>query len=347
VVNALGGIKMYFPEPVYDSYSGLNIQTTGCIALNGTQALQVVRARHLQYKGPGVSTHDPAYWPHEALSDLARIRRDHEFLRVLASAVTARGLGNPLTDQRLISGVVGQLEVDSGFSATDMLNLVLTFHSVSVNKVPQLTLPVSVDDAGSSYREGGSYGDVEFTAEPQDHQAIDEFLGLTGNDDTFSGGTLPSPGAVTVSVMNGSGAYNQATETASSLQALRFHIGTIGNTTPVGQQAETVVYYSSMNASGLAAAQAVADSLSGAVILSYNPSEVSPGSQVTVVTGTDFTVNPPALSAMGSTGSTAASTTTTTTSSPRSAVLAPPIPTVQALQPWDPRSCTASGGEGT
>ena len=45
VVNALGGIKMYFPEPVYDAYSGLNIQTTGCLALNGTQALQVVRAR--------------------------------------------------------------------------------------------------------------------------------------------------------------------------------------------------------------------------------------------------------------------------------------------------------------
>ena len=41
VVNALGGLKMYFPEPVFDSYSGLNIETTGCINLNGTQALQV------------------------------------------------------------------------------------------------------------------------------------------------------------------------------------------------------------------------------------------------------------------------------------------------------------------
>ncbi len=80
VVNSLGGIKMYFPEPVYDAYSGLNIQTTGCLQLNGTQALQVVRARHLQYKPPGVTTTDPAYWPQEAQSDLARIRRDHEFL---------------------------------------------------------------------------------------------------------------------------------------------------------------------------------------------------------------------------------------------------------------------------
>ena len=59
VVQALGGIKMYFPEPVYDAYSGLNIQTTGCLQLNGTQALQVVRARHVQYKGPGVTTDDP------------------------------------------------------------------------------------------------------------------------------------------------------------------------------------------------------------------------------------------------------------------------------------------------
>ena len=72
VVQALGGIKMYFPEPVYDAYSGLNIQTTGCLELNGTQALQVVRARHVQYKGPGVTTTDPAYWPQEAQSDIAR-----------------------------------------------------------------------------------------------------------------------------------------------------------------------------------------------------------------------------------------------------------------------------------
>ena len=93
---------MYFPEPVYDAYSGLNIQTTGCLSLNGTQALQVV-PRHLQYKGPGVTTDDPKYWPQEAESDIARIRRDHEYLRVLA-AVKAKGLSNPITDQQLVSG---------------------------------------------------------------------------------------------------------------------------------------------------------------------------------------------------------------------------------------------------
>ena len=304
VVQALGGIKMYFPEPVFDAYSGLNIQTTGCLSLNGTQALQVVRARHLQYKGPGVTTTDPNYWPQENQSDLARIRRDHEFLRVLAAAVKAKGLSNPITDEQLVAGVVGQLTVDSGFSASDMISLVLGFHNVNVNAAPQLTMPVVVDQFGSYIYQGGNYGDIEFPAQTQDHTAIDQFLGLSSNnDDTYSGGKLPAPSTVTVSVLNGSGAYNQATDTANSLQALGFKIGTIGDVASVGHEAETVVYYSSKTPAELAAAQAVANSMTGAVIMAEDPTQVKPGSQVTVVTGTQFSVNaPPATTTPTSVG---------------------------------------------
>jgi LCP family protein required for cell wall assembly len=363
VVNALGGIKMYFPEPVYDAYSGLNIQTTGCLALNGTQALQVVRARHLQYRGTGVTTRDPSYWPQENQSDLARIRRDHEFLRVLANAVKQKGLGDPITDNQLVSGVVGQLTVDSGLSATDMISLTLGFHGVDVNRAPQLTLPVQVDQFGGYVYKGGSYGNIEFPAEPQDHAAVDQFLGLTSTgEDTYSGGTLPSPAKVTVSVLNGSGVTNQATDTAQSLAALGFHIGSIGDSPPVGHEAETVVYYSTKSPAALAAAQTVANALSGAVIMARDPSEVKPGSQVTVVTGTDFSVNAPpaATPTTGGTGAAATTTTrgsaSTSTSSPASSSLGssnssagafqPPTSTTQPLQPWDPRSCTAGGGEG-
>ena len=353
VVQALGGIKMYFPEPVYDAYSGLNIQTTGCLSLNGTQALQVVRARHLQYKGPGVTTDDPSYWPQEAQSDIARIRRDHEFLRVLAAAVKAKGLSNPISDQQLVSGVAGQLTVDSGFSASAMIDLVLGYHDVDVSSAPQLTVPVSVDQFGNYVYQGGSYGDIEFPAQPQDHNAVDQFLGLTSNkEDTYSGGMLPSPATVTVSVLNGSGAFNQATTTAQSLQALGFHIGTIGDSPPVGREAETVVYYAAKTPAQLAAAQAVANSLSGAVIMGMDPTQVKPGSQVTVVTGTDFTVDTPAAtSTTASSDATAPSTTTTTSGNSgntgSSGAFQAPTPTVEALQPWDPRSCTPSGGEGT
>ncbi len=356
VVDALGGIKMYFPEPVFDAYSGLNIQTTGCIQLNGTQALQVVRARHLQYKGPGVTSTDPYYWPQEAQSDLARIRRDHEFLRVLAAAVKAKGLSNPITDQQLVAGVVGQLTVDSGFSATDMISLVLGFHNVNANTAPQLTVPVAVDQFGNYVYQGGSYGDIEFPVEPQDHTTVDQFLGLrSSNEDTYSGGALPSPSTVTVSVENGSGVYNQATDTAQALQALGFHIGTLGDVAPVGQEAETVVYYSSKSPTELAAAQAVANSMSGAVIMAEDPTQVKLGSQVTVVTGTDFSVNtPPPAVTPTSTGQAASPAASTTTTAPtpaggntgNSGAFATPTAPVSPLAPWDPRSCTPSGGEG-
>jgi len=277
---------------------------------------------------------------------------------VLATAVKAKGLSNPLTDEQLVSGVVSQLTVDSSFSASAMIDLVLGYHSVDVNSAPQLTMPVSVDQFGSYTYQGGSYGDVEFPAEPQDHNAVDQFLGLSSsNEDTYSGGPLPAPSSVTVSVMNGTGAYNQASDTAASLQALGFKTGTIGDVTAVGQEAETVVYYSSKSPAELAAAQAVANSMSGAVIMADDASQVSPGSQVTVVTGTDFSVNPPAAASTptstgsGSGGSSTSTTAPTSSGSSgntgNSGAFAAPTATVEPLAPWDPRSCTASGGEGS
>jgi LCP family protein required for cell wall assembly len=346
VVNALGGINMYFPEPVYDAYSGLDIQTTGCIHLDGFHALQVVRARHLQYKPPGITTDDPAYWPQEAQSDLARIRRDHEFLRVLATAVAKRGLSNPLTDQSLISGLVGQLVVDNGFSASNMINLVLTFHGVNISKSPQLTVPVSVDQFGDYIYQGGDYGDIEFPSQPQDQSVVNQFLALPNTINSMTGKPLPASSTVTVSVLNGTGVTDQAADTAASLQALGFHIMGTGDTPSVGQEAETVVYYNSKAANVVAAAQAVERSMTGAVIMGRGP--VSDGAEVTVVTGTDFAVNAPKASSTSTTSGVGAPTTspTTTTTTSSNGDFAPPSPAVEALEPWDPRSCTASGQEG-
>ena len=355
VVNVLGGVKMYFPEPVYDAYSGLHQMTTGCVSLDGFHALEVVRARHLQYKGPGVTSSYPEDWPSENLSDLARIRRDHEFLRVLASAVAKQGLSNPITDEQLVSGVAPQLEVDRQFSSSDMVDLVLGFHSVNVSSAPQLTLPVQVDQFGSYVYQGGSYGDVEFPSITQDQQVIDQFLGVDASTDTMTGQKLPTPSAVTVSVLNGSGVYNQATDTSGALGALGFHMLGVGDAPPVGSESETVVYFATKSPANEAAAEAVAHALSGAVVTALGPT--TDGAQVTVVTGTQFTVDAPvattpATSAAGVASTTtpvpaAPSTTTTTSASASAAEFQAPSPAVTPLQPWDPRSCTASGGEGS
>ncbi|HEY4929016.1 MAG TPA: LCP family protein [Acidimicrobiales bacterium] len=345
VVDALGGVKMYFPEPVFDAYSGLQVFTTGCIDLNGVHALQVVRARHLQYKPPGVTTTDPNYWPFENQSDLARIRRDHEFLRVLATAVSTNGLSNPITDGQLISSVAPQLNVDKQFSTSDMVSMVLDFHGVNANSAPQLTLPVQVDQFGSYLYKGGSYGDIEFPSNSQDNQVIDQFLGIDATTDTMTGLPLPAPPTVTVSVLNGSGVTNQATDTSTALGALGFKMVGLGDSTPVGTQAETVVYFAQKTHADQAAAQAVARSMSGAVITALGPT--TDGAQVTVVTGSQFTVNPPPAAATTTTAAPTSTTpSSTTTTAPSSGAFQPPTPAVTPLQPWDPRSCTATGGPG-
>jgi len=386
VVDALGGVKMYFPMPVYDQESSLYVPKTGCQTLNGFQALAVVRARHLQYQptsDDGVSRYS---WPYDPQSDLSRIRRDHEFLRVMASAVAKRGLGNLVTDLRLIDSLSGNLEVDNGFSAATMAHLVLGFHSIDPNTVPQYTLPV-VEDGQEYFYKGGDYGDVVLPIQPQDQDVVARFLGNTSTQDT-SGRALPSPSSFTVAVENGSGVYDRGGSTATALRKLGYDVTSVTDT-PVGANTtETTVLYSSPGQ--LDDALRLQSALSGIAIVGYAPGLIttsapdstrggsgsssttstidvgsalsaSDAADVVVVTGSNFSVNAPAApspstSAPGSSTTTTGvasgrgggTTTTTTVPGPlaNNPDLSAPSGATQALQSWDPRSCTATGGAG-
>lgn len=346
IVNAIGGVKMDFPMPVYDSESYLDVKTPGCKLLNGVEALQVVRARHLQYDPPGLDTSDVNLWPQEAESDIARIARTHEFLRVLASTIAAKNLSNPITDQKIVDAIAPQVQVDSGLSTSAMLQLLEDFHSVNVNSVPQYTLPISTTSFGSYYYGDTNYGDVVFPVESVDQQIIDKFLGESNTTDTMTGKPLPSPSSVNVNVVNGSGTPEQATQTTQDLQALGFNMtGQPGSTTPLSSQVvETVVNYASPKTE--ADAEAVARELSGPVILSQNSNMVTSGSEVTVLTGTGLSVNGSSTSsATGSntTGSNTTGSNTTGSSSANSTVATGLEPASSAMQPlsaWDPRACS-------
>lgn len=350
IVDALGGVKMYFPMPVYDAFSQLNIPAAGCVALNGFEALALVRARHLQYKPASVTTNDHAFWPQDPESDLSRIQRDHEFLRVLASTVAKRGLGNPFIDRSLLAAVAPQLQVDSGLNLTAMVQLLLDFHADNPYSAPQLTIPVLVHDGETYTYDGVDYGSVEFASEPQDTQAIDDAMGVSPNTDPLTGKTLPSPSAITVWVENGTGAYDQATQTAGALQALGYKVTGATDATTQNPVAETFVEYSSK--ADEPAAEQVAHSLSGAVIMALEPT--TDGAAVTVVTGSDFSVNPPpssstttsASAAGSSASSSSAGSSSASSSSSSGSSFLPPTSSNPALAPFDPRSCTASGGEG-
>jgi len=253
--------------------------------------------------------------------------------------VAKRGLSNPLTDNSLLGAVAPQLQVDTSFSLGSMFGLVLTFHGINTAKAPQLTLPVVVLSSLNYYYQGYDYGNVELTSQPNDMQAVSSFLGLGADRNTMTGKQLPSPGSVTVSVLNGTGQTGQAGQTADSLKALGFNVVGQGDTSAGGSLSETTVYYSSSNQ--LAAAEQVLHSLSGAATLGRGPT--ADGAHVTVVTGTNFSVNAPPSNSRSSSSATAPSSATT---APSSSALATPTAPTQALAPFDPRSCTASGGEG-
>jgi len=377
VVNALGGVRMYFPMPVFDAYSGLYVPHPGCIMLDGYRALQVVRARHLQIQtNPTVTNR--ADWTYEALSDIARIRRTHEFLRVLGSKVSARGLGNPLTDQSIALSVLSDLTVDTGFSEGTMVSLATTFAHTNIANVAQETFPVVGVSSPDGYQyKGGSYGDIVFPVQPTGYSLIDQLFGASINQSPFTGQALPTPASFKISVQNGSGITNQAASISAGLTAKGYHVSAMGDRTATGPITETVVWYGGTpppdNADwknpGLEAAQSVMSQIEGPAIMGYNPSEVTPGDLVTVQTGTGLTLKPTGAATTTAKASTSAftsssssltslivelaasstsSTTTTTTVPDPSGIasnpaLGTPSVTNPALEPWDPRTCNAAG----
>lgn len=323
IVQTLGGLKMYFPYPVKDAYSGLNVQTTGCHYLNGFQALAVVRARHLEYKTSSGT------WVEDPLGDLSRIRRDHEFLRVLMASVKQKGISNPITLNSIISSVAPDLHVDSGFSLSDMISLASTFRHLNPNSLPTATLPVAL--VNNFTYNGAPYGDVVYPAQPQDQSIINQYL------------EIPNPtvkkSSYSITVLNGSGIASQASTVATQLKSDGFRVSSTGNTKILAKNVETIIKY---QAGHLQEAEQLRNELSGSVIMGQASANIA--TPVELITGTTLTVAKPTTSTTSNTSATTtgAKTTTSTTSTTATTIAPVTLPATQSnmpLQPWDPRAC--------
>jgi polyisoprenyl-teichoic acid--peptidoglycan teichoic acid transferase len=164
IIDTLGGIRLDFPYPAQDAYSGLHITRAGCQRLDGDQALAVARSRHYRYLKDG-------RWHADPLSDLGRIQRQQTFLRVVLAAAIARGLTNPVHDNQLIGQVVHDLTRDRGLSEGEVIGLGRQFHSFDPSRLGGQTLPVTIAD---NYQ---GFGDVLLVEQPSADQAIASFLG--------------------------------------------------------------------------------------------------------------------------------------------------------------------------
>jgi LCP family protein required for cell wall assembly len=322
-VNALGGVRMDFPERLYDPYSLLGIYHTGCQLIHGFQALALVRSRHLQYDPPGVSPADPAAWPHDPLSDLSRIVRDHEFLKALLTRAEHRGLSNPFVAVRFVHALINQIVMDPGLRS-QLPQLVERFGHLASASIPTLTIPVTTAGALTGYTYGGvSYGDVDFPEEPADWNAIK----------SWDPSALVTSRPQQVVVVDGTGAgTGPAQVVTAALARDGLPVGTPGVATVEAATTETLVQY---HPGQEPMALDVMKQLRGAVML--DPVSAVPAGRVVVDLGT-------AVSAAGETvPSTSSSTTPSSASSTTTTVPAPSgVYTSHAhndLTQFDPRPC--------
>jgi LCP family protein required for cell wall assembly len=343
-VNALGGINVYFPEPLYDADSLLDIGQTGCIHLNGTEALALVRARHLQYDPPG-NTEPQADWPYDPESDLSRIVRDHTFLRIVASTAESEGFTNPLKANAFIGAIINQITIDSGLK-NQLLTLIAHYHNLNPASVPELTLPVTqVAGSDGYFYNGANIGDVDFPDQPADNQVIDE----------WDGSALAAPVAPTsVQVENYTYTSNLATTTAASLTAAGLHATPTAETEVPATTTETLIQYPT---GGLPEALYVMDHLDGALMLQAD--SALPAGTIQVDAGSTFSVAQPkpvtppatAYTASGSVTGGAANGSSAAAASSPAATTTTTVPTpggqtasssADQEQPWDPRPCPST-----
>jgi LCP family protein required for cell wall assembly len=346
IVNALGGVNMYFPTQVMDM-DGLRQMRTGCQHIGGIEALALVRARHVYYS---YDRKTGTWRGYDGSGDLGRIVRDHLFLRVLASTVKQHGLGNPVTDEQLLGAVAPFLTVDTTLGIGEMRSLLSTFSSLGVNSVPLYTAPIIVDTQPYMYK-GLPYGDVVFPSEPQDQQTINAFLGED------PAGLKLHANAITVSVVDGTGSPATTARVASKLRALGYRVVATGSQTPVGPISETTIEYPS--AAHLVQAEKVISALSGTVVMAR--AATLGHADVTVVTGSDLAVasahparssnqaksgptksgptTPSTITTTTTTTVTATTATTATTPNSDGGALTAPTAATSAIPHYDPRAC--------
>jgi LCP family protein required for cell wall assembly len=132
MVDAVGGVSVWFDYPSRDKHTGLFVEQTGCVQLDGVQALQFARSRYFEQFRDGS-------WQQDAASDLGRINRQQEFLRNAMQKAISEGSTSPITATKLVNAAVENLRVDDGLDLWGLANRVRV---MGTGGLSTYTLPV-------------------------------------------------------------------------------------------------------------------------------------------------------------------------------------------------------------
>ncbi|MFC3437499.1 LCP family protein [Nocardia seriolae] len=283
MVDVVGGVEVCTTKPLVDEVLGTVLTTPGKQVVNGSTALDYVRARHVYG---------------EERSDYDRINRQQRFLSsLLRSALSSKVLFDPGKLNGFINAFAQHSFMDN-VTTKDLLTLGRSLQKMQAGNITFLTVPT----AGTT-----SYGN-EIPRE-SDIKAIfravidDQPLPGEKKTDAPTGtSTAPAakpklaavdPSIVSLQVSNGSGQAGVAGTTATKLANQGFQIYSTGNYAD-GTSAKTKVRYSGGHE---AEAATVASSVPGAIL---EPAS-GLGSIVELVVGADFAGTVKAPTAFGQT----------------------------------------------
>jgi LCP family protein required for cell wall assembly len=260
LVDAIGGVPMYFDTPMRDTKSGLDVPTAGCVTLDPDQALAFARSRYLEFQN------SRGRWEEDGTSDLGRITRQQFFVRKALSKAFAIGITDLGTFTRLLNVAKDSVTIDQTIDRGDLFALVQRFKELQPTDIESYSLPVKnhTTNAGAS---------VLLLDQAAAQPALDVFRGRDP-------GVL-TEGQVSVQVFNGSGTAGQARDVGMALQAVGFAVGSAGNA-PGSDQ--TVIQYAPGSE---AAADLLARHLTGPSTLVEDPTLAA--NELALVTGKDFT----------------------------------------------------------
>lgn len=300
MVDAVGGVPLFFEAAVRDKNSGLYQPNLGCVTLMGDQALPFVRSRHLQYMTP------EGEWESDPTADLGRITRQQVFMREALSRVVDDA-SDPLRLRELVDIGVETVGIDGEMGIRDILDLADRFRDFDPDELKTYPLPIVENDDGEtvSIDEAAAEPILALFRSPQD----------AGGSSDGSGGpdaTLPAvpPDAVHVQVLNGSGVSGQASQVADALGGAGFDVTGTGNAPQPIPWPETTVLY---RAGDEQYAQRLARQVTGGV--AYQESAEVDAGNVALVTGSNFTAistSAASVDTVGVPGESAAANPTTT-----------------------------------
>jgi LCP family protein required for cell wall assembly len=272
MVDKLGGVTICDAKPISDPVhrdpstggfvgSGLQIPA-GKVTLQGTQALEFVRAREF----------DPAQ------GDLGRIQRQQKFMAAMLDKAESAGV--LLNLPRLIGflkSVASSLTVDSGLSIGEMISLARKLHSMSPKHVDLLTVPLSDTNYASPV------GSAVLWNPTLSKRLFSDFRNDKPISNVIGAQKLTiAPSNISLKVLNATSTNGLASKAAQALANVGFGIGGTGNAPSGSNPSKTVVLYGPSRSES-------AKTVSAAVPGSTTQEDTHLGTGIELVVGSNYT----------------------------------------------------------